>query len=71
MAERDIAHAYEHAVRWVELGEDPARYLLAGPRRSGDLPELVVLVLAERELVIHAMRLRPATAALLVEGEDR
>ncbi len=72
VADADIAHAYEHAVRWVELGDDPPRFLLAGPRGSGDLLELVVLMIGERELVIHAMGLRPTTAALLFfEGEGR
>jgi hypothetical protein len=31
----------------------------------------VVLMIGDRELVIHAMGLRPTTAALLFEGEGR
>jgi hypothetical protein len=27
----DISYAYERATAWVELGDDPSRYLAAGP----------------------------------------
>lgn len=71
----DIRHAYEHAVAWVELGDDPARFLLAGPDRAGRLLELVVLTVVaesgvERVLVIHAMPLRRATSEELFGGKD-
>ena len=39
----DISHAYEHAIAWVEIGEDPQRYLIAGADRAGNLLELVVI----------------------------
>jgi len=42
--DEDIRHAYEHPVAWVELGDDPLRYLLAGADRAGNLLELVVAV---------------------------
>lgn len=61
VSDEDILHAYRHAMTWVELGDDPQRYLLAGPDRAGNLLELVVLVTDEVELVIHAMALRDTT----------
>jgi hypothetical protein len=50
-----------HSVAWAELGDDPPRYLVVGPDRSGNLLELVVLHAQGDELVIHAMTLRRAT----------
>ena len=41
--DEDISHACEHAIAWIELDDDPPRYLLAGPDRAGNLLELVVL----------------------------
>lgn len=65
----DIRHAHEQALAWVELGDDPARYLLAGPDAAGNLLELVVLSLpGPRVLVIHAMKLRHSTADQLFGG---
>ena len=62
VVDEDIQHALAHAVIWVELGDDPWRYLLAGPDRAGNMLELVILDLGGDELVIHAMGLRPSTA---------
>ena len=70
VADEDIEHAVVHSVTWVELGDDPPRYLLAGPERAGNLFELVVLVLGGDELVIHAMPLRRTTARALF-GDER
>ncbi len=67
--DEDIHHAYEHAVAWVELGDDPPRYLVAGPDRAGNLLELVVMELEEEVLVIHAMRLRRSTEQELFGGK--
>jgi len=65
----DIRHAHEHALAWVELDDDPARFLLAGPDSAGNLLELVVLSLpGPRVLVIHAMKLRRSTADELFGG---
>lgn len=65
----DIRHAHEQALAWVQLGDDPARFLLAGPDSAGNLLELVVLSLpGPRELVIHAMKLRRSTADELFGG---
>lgn len=69
VADEDIEHAVAHAVTWTELGDDPPRYLLAGPDRAGHLLELVVLDLGGDELVIHAMPLRRSTAQELFGGE--
>jgi len=65
----DISHAHEQALAWVQLGDDPARFLLAGPD-SGHLLELVVRSLpGPRELVIHSMKLR--RSALTSGGSRR
>ena len=69
VADEDIEHALVHALIWVELGEDPPRYLLAGPDRAGNLLELVVLGVGGDELVIHAMALRLSTADELFGDE--
>lgn len=61
VSDEDIGHGYEHAVTWVELGEDPPRYLVVGPDHSGNLLELVVIGTDVDELVIHAMPLRGST----------
>ncbi len=66
---KDIEHAVVHSVTWVELGDDPPRYLLAGPDRASNLLELVVLVLGGDELVIHAMPLRRTTTQALFGDE--
>lgn len=72
VADEDIEHAYEHATVWVELGDDPLRYLLVGPDRSGHMLELVVIHTAEFvELVIHAMALRRSTERELFGRESR
>ena len=66
----DIEHAYEHAIAWAELGDDPPRYLAAGPDRAGNLLEIVVLDVEDDVLVIHAMRLRRSTQAELFGGDS-
>ena len=55
----------------MELGDDPPRYLVAGPDRSGNLLELVLIEADGVELVIHAMALRPSTRRELFRGDDR
>ena len=71
VADDDITHAYDHAITWVELDDDPPRYLLAGPDRSGSLLEVVVLHTSDTELVIHAMALRRSTERELFGDERR
>jgi hypothetical protein len=31
----DMVHAFENCFEWVEIGEDPIRYLTAGPDLAG------------------------------------
>ena len=66
----DIAHAHEHPLAWVELGDDPLRYLVAGADRAGNLLELVVPAVEDDMLVIHAMAMRRSTREELF-GDDR
>ncbi|MDA8290164.1 MAG: hypothetical protein M0Z33_00545 [Actinomycetota bacterium] len=70
LLDEDIEHALVHAVSWIELDDDPARYLLAGPGRAGRLLELVVVDVAGEGLVIHAMPLRSSSAQELFGGEQ-
>ncbi|MGH8995530.1 MAG: hypothetical protein ACRDYB_05800 [Acidimicrobiales bacterium] len=70
VADHEIEHAREHAVAWVELGEDPPRYLVVGPSRSGLLIELVVMETATTQMVIHAMALRRSTEREVFGGQD-
>ena len=67
--DEDVSHAYEHVVAWSQLGEDPPRFLLAGPDRAGNLLEMVVLDLPDDVLVIHVMALRRSTQRELFEEE--
>lgn len=68
VADEDMKHAYDNAMRWVQLGDDPVRYLLAGPDRAGNLVELVALQGDVDVVVIHAMRLRSSTKRELFGG---
>lgn len=68
--DEDIAHAFENLVAWRELDDDPYRYLVAGPDRTGNLLELVVLDVPDEALVIHAMRLRTSTRDQLFGDEN-
>ena len=61
VADDDTVHAVEHAIAWVELDDDPPRFLVVGPDRAGNLLEVVVLHNDDVELAIHAMPLRPST----------
>lgn len=48
----------------------PPKVLVIGPRHDGQLLEVIILTLAdERQLVIHAMPLRPTFHDLLPEGD--
>ena len=67
----DVSHAVDYAFVVVDLGadSDPPKVLAIGPAASGQLLEVIVVVLAdERHLVIHAMTLRPSFTALLSRG---
>lgn len=65
----DIDHALLHATVIDEVAEDPVRYLLIGPDRSGNLLELIVLDRPQGPAVIHAMALRAKYRRLLPPGE--
>jgi hypothetical protein len=69
--DEDISHACEHVVVWIELDDDPPRYLAAGPDRAGNLLELVIFDAPEAVFVIHAMPLRPTTQRGLFGDESR
>lgn len=68
--DNDIDHALNQAVAWVELGEDPPRYLVVGPDRAGNLLEVVVILVDAGVLAIHAMPLRRSTQRELFGEED-
>jgi hypothetical protein len=50
--------------------DDPPRYLLVGPDRSGNLLEVVVILVEAGVPAIHAMPLRPSTQRELFGEED-
>jgi hypothetical protein len=64
----DMVHAFENCLEWVEIGEDPFRYLTAGPDLSGNVIELVIVVAEDVELLIHAMPIRRSTEEALFGG---
>lgn len=60
VADADIIHAWDNALRLVEFeydGED--RVLVIGPDMAGRLLELVAVPVAGPSRIIHADRLRP------------
>jgi len=68
-----IRHATDHPLVVVDLDPDadPPKQLAIGPDRTGNLLEVIVLVLADdRLLAVHAMPLRPKYHDLLPTGED-
>ena len=64
----DIDHAVAHALVVEEVGEDPLRFLVLGPDRTGNLLELVVIDRPHGPAVIHAMPMRPQYIRLLPKG---
>lgn len=76
VAEDDIVHALARALVVFDLGDDesPTRRLVLGPDRAGNLLEVVVLRFDDdREMVIHAMRMRSRYRPLidgLLEGDE-
>lgn len=66
-------HAVDNALVVIDLDaeSDPPKVLGIGPERSGNLLEIIWLELAEVELVIHAMPLRPTLFDLLPAGNDQ
>ncbi len=67
-----MIHACTHSLVIVDMDPDadPPKVLVIGPGLDGQLLEVIFLVLAEdRELVIHAMTLRPTFFELLPRGD--
>lgn len=68
----DVLHAVDHPIVSVDLepDADPPKLLVIGPDSSGNLLEVIVLLLADdRPLAIHAMKLRRQFYELL-PGEE-
>ena len=68
----EVIHAVEHALVVVDMDPDadPPKLLVIGPRGDGRLLEVIILTLAnDRQLVIHAVALRPTFHDLLPEGD--
>ncbi|KRA29803.1 MULTISPECIES: hypothetical protein [unclassified Nocardioides] len=60
IADDDIRHGWDNALRLVEYEYDgEERLLVIGPDRHGNLLELVAVPVLAPERVIHADRLRP------------
>ncbi len=56
----------EHALVVADSDEDPNKVLYLGPDRAGNLLEVIAIArVNEVDLVIHAMRMRPAYEPLL------
>ena len=72
VAESDVLHAVEHEIVSVDLepDADPPKILVIGPDLTGNLLEVIVLVLTDDRLIaIHAMKLRRQFYELL-PGEE-
>ncbi|MCB0974816.1 MAG: hypothetical protein KDB86_09695 [Actinobacteria bacterium] len=66
IADADMLHAVDHSMGVEHVGEDPDRWLVIGPDRTGNLVEVVVLATTEkREILIHAMSMRAVYRKLL------
>jgi hypothetical protein len=72
IAATEVLHAVDHALVVVDMDPDadPPKVLVIGPGSDGQLLEVIILSLAaDRELVIHAMTLRPTFHNLLPQGD--
>ena len=72
IAADDVTHAVDHALVFVDMDPDadPPKVLVIGPGSDGQLLEVIILSLVDdRELVIHAMALRPTFHNLLPQGD--
>jgi hypothetical protein len=67
----EIQHAWDNALAFHDIDTDhePTKSLCIGPDTAGNLLELLFLQLADDELIIHAMPLRPVFRTYLT-GED-
>ena len=68
----DITHAVENAIAVVDLapGADPSKVLAIGPDQSARWLEVIWLRLQDRDLVIHAMKLRTVFERFLEVDAD-
>ncbi len=71
LADDDIQHAWDNALAFYDIDTDhePTKSLCVGPDTAGNLLELLFLQLADDELIVHAMPLRPVFRTYLT-GED-
>lgn len=68
-----ITYTTNHLITLADLDSDsdPPKVLIIGPDKSGNLLELIALVLKGDELlIIHAMRLRPQFFPLLPDPTE-
>jgi len=72
VAVEDIIHAIENAIEIVDLDaeSDPPKVLAIGIDRSGRWLEVVWLRFVDRDLVIHAMKLRKVFERFLEAESD-
>lgn len=68
----DIVHAVENALEIIDLdaASDPPKVLAIGPDRSGRWLEVIWLCFVDRDLVIHAMKLRKVFERFLEAESD-
>ena len=69
IADADMLHA-EHSIGWIELGDDPIRFLSAGPDQAGNLLELVMMVTEVDESLIHAMPMNGSAADQILGSDE-
>ena len=67
LGEADIRHVQAHPLVdvYLEPDADPPTILYIGPDTAGNIREVITLELADGELAIHAMKLRPRFEGLL------
>jgi len=65
--EEDIHHAWVNAlgIYDIDIHHEPTKSLCIGPDTAGNLLELLYLQHRNKDLIIHAMRLRPVFRAYL------
>jgi hypothetical protein len=64
----DMQHVLNYALVIEEVADDPIRYLVLGPDRSGNLLELVLMDRPQGPAVIHAMPMTEQYRKLLPKG---
>ena len=63
-----MQHVLNNALVIEEVADDPIRYLVLGPDRSGNLLELVVMDRPQGPAIIHAMANDRAVSKTLAKG---